>query len=135
MDYYNRFNAPRLKGDFTTPYGVYYGVVTEMDRQIGRLLDKLNQLGLADDTIVLFSSDNGPKDISLRESAHSGVGHTGPFRGRKLCVGARNLGLDRSCGSFVEEFGTSSPSQPPNGYSPWRLETANESRCLSSRVV
>lgn len=83
MKPYARFNDKRLTGEFTTPFGVFYGVVTEMDRQIGRLLDKLDELGLTDNTIVVFSSDNGPEDIHLTESAHSGVGHTGPFRGRK----------------------------------------------------
>jgi arylsulfatase A-like enzyme len=36
------------------------GVMTEVDRQIGRLLDGLRELGLEKDTLVLFASDNGP---------------------------------------------------------------------------
>jgi arylsulfatase A-like enzyme len=35
-------------------------MITRMDRDIGRLFDKLRELGLDDDTIVFFSSDNGP---------------------------------------------------------------------------
>ncbi|MBI4559886.1 MAG: sulfatase-like hydrolase/transferase [Candidatus Hydrogenedentes bacterium] len=83
MDLYKRFNNGRATGKFTTPFAVFYGTVTEMDRQIGRLLAKLDELGIADNTIVLFSSDNGPEDIHLTETAHSGVGSPGPFRGRK----------------------------------------------------
>lgn len=62
---------------------VYYASVAELDRQIGRLLEGLDALGLADDTIVVFSSDNGPEDIEIRNASHSGIGSTGPFRGRK----------------------------------------------------
>src|SRR5688572_11888798 len=36
------------------------GVMAEVDRQIGRLLDGLRELGLEKDTLVLFASDNGP---------------------------------------------------------------------------
>ena len=37
----------------------YYAAITAMDHQIGRLLDRLEELGLAEDTIVIFTSDNG----------------------------------------------------------------------------
>lgn len=37
----------------------YYGAVTAIDDQVGRILGALDRLGLADDTIVLFSSDHG----------------------------------------------------------------------------
>jgi len=40
-------------------------------------------MGLADNTLVLFSSDNGPEDIHISNAGHSGVGSAGPFRGRK----------------------------------------------------
>lgn len=62
---------------------VYYAAATAADKQIGRLLAKLDELGLADDTVVVFSSDNGPEDISIVNASHSGVGSAGPFRGRK----------------------------------------------------
>jgi arylsulfatase A-like enzyme len=37
----------------------YYGMVTAVDAQIGRLMKSLDELGLRDDTIVLISSDHG----------------------------------------------------------------------------
>jgi arylsulfatase A-like enzyme len=37
----------------------YYGMVTAIDDQVGRMLALLGKLGLAEDTIVLFSSDHG----------------------------------------------------------------------------
>ena len=42
-----------------TAIHAYYATITFMDAQIGRVLDSLEELGLADDTIVLFSSDHG----------------------------------------------------------------------------
>jgi N-acetylgalactosamine-6-sulfatase len=62
---------------------VYYAAVTGLDQDLGRLFEKLEELKLADDTLVLFSSDNGPEDIHVRNASHSGVGSAGPFRGRK----------------------------------------------------
>lgn len=37
----------------------YYASISYMDAQVGRVLDSLHELGLADDTIVVFSSDHG----------------------------------------------------------------------------
>lgn len=62
---------------------IYYSLVADLDAQIGRLLKELNDLGLATNTLVMFSSDNGPEVIHLTEAGHSGVGSAGPFRGRK----------------------------------------------------
>lgn len=62
---------------------VFYASVTDLDTQVGRLLKQLDELKLADNTIVLFSSDNGPEDIFINNAGHSGVGSAGPFRGRK----------------------------------------------------
>ena len=77
-----RDSGPQLV-DHPGATAIYYATATEADRQIGRLLERLDELGLADDTVVIFSSDNGPEDILVRNAAHSGVGSAGPFRGRK----------------------------------------------------
>jgi arylsulfatase len=42
------------------PRAAYAAMVTRMDREIGSILDLLDELGLAEDTLVLFTSDNGP---------------------------------------------------------------------------
>jgi N-acetylgalactosamine-6-sulfatase len=62
---------------------VYFASVTALDEQIGRLLDRIDELGLANDTIVIFTSDNGPEIIHMNATSHSGVGSPGPFRGKK----------------------------------------------------
>jgi arylsulfatase A-like enzyme len=53
--------------------GAYGEVVEEVDRNVGRLLDRLRALGLAGETLVVFTSDNGPWF----------EGSAGPFRDRK----------------------------------------------------
>lgn len=68
---------------FKSAAQIFYGSVTGMDKHIGRLLKALDELGLAENTVVLFSSDNGPEDIHISNAGHSGVGSAGPFRGRK----------------------------------------------------
>ena len=62
---------------------IYYATVTEMDRQIGIFLDKLDALGLKDNTIVIFTSDNGPEVMEISNASHSAAGSPGPFRGFK----------------------------------------------------
>ncbi|MCX8036116.1 MAG: sulfatase-like hydrolase/transferase [Candidatus Sumerlaeia bacterium] len=54
----------------------YYGCITAMDEQVGRLRKELRALGIAGNTLLWFSSDNGPEH-------KTGPGSAGPFRGRK----------------------------------------------------
>jgi len=59
----------------------YYGCVTAMDEQIGRLRNELRKLGIADSTMLWFCSDNGPEGKDGRRRRFRGS--AGPFRGRK----------------------------------------------------
>ena len=62
----------------------FFAVLDEMDRQIGRLLDTIDDLGLAEETLVLFTSDNGPTDWPrYYQAGHDPPGFTGPLFGRK----------------------------------------------------
>ena len=49
--------APEAEG--VTGYGVYADGMVEHDGHVGQLLAKLDQLGIADNTIVMYSTDNG----------------------------------------------------------------------------
>ncbi len=67
----------------------YFGCLTAMDEQIGRLRGELRRLGVAGSTVVWFASDNGPEH-------KSGPGSAGPLRGRKRSLfegGVRVPGL------------------------------------------
>ena len=81
MEPYKRY-APR-----GVPYKgakqIYYATVSDLDRQVGRLIKRIDELGLGDNTLIAFSSDNGPEDFDIGNAVHSGIGDTGPFRGRK----------------------------------------------------
>jgi arylsulfatase A-like enzyme len=39
----------------------YYGCITEMDEQVGRVREKLREWGIEENTILFFCSDNGPE--------------------------------------------------------------------------
>ncbi len=45
---------------YETPDDLYSDVIRELDYECGRLLDSIAKLGLEDDTLVIFASDNGP---------------------------------------------------------------------------
>ena len=47
------------------------------DEQIGQMLNKLDELGIADNTIVMYSTDNGPENDTWPDAANT------PFRGQK----------------------------------------------------
>jgi arylsulfatase len=60
-----------------TGLGVYPDGMVEHDGHVGQLLDKLEELGLKDNTIVMYSSDNGAEKFTWPD------GGTSPFRGEK----------------------------------------------------
>ena len=63
----------------------YAGMVTELDRQTGRLLDELQALGLDENTLVIFTSDNGGLGgyLDAGVGGSNGVTHNAPLRGGK----------------------------------------------------
>ena len=72
---------------FESPYGnmdptkrKYFGNVTQMDAAFGMILDALDKQGLTNDTIVFFTSDNGPESLPFGPQNH---GSTGGLRGAK----------------------------------------------------
>lgn len=65
---------------------VYAASVTAMDAALGRLFKALDDLELTNNTIVFFTSDNGPEDYNVGNAKNGGMGSTGPFRGRKRSI-------------------------------------------------
>ncbi len=65
----------------------YFGSITQMDEQIGRLLDYLESKGLTQNTVIIFCSDNGPEP-PVNEHGHEEArrGSTGRFRGAKHVI-------------------------------------------------
>ena len=60
-----------------TGLGIYPDGMVELDGYVGQLLEKLNALGNANNTIVVFTTDNGAEEMTWPD------GGTTPFRGEK----------------------------------------------------
>ena len=63
------------------PVAAFAGMMTILDHDVGRILDLLNELGIAKNTLVIFTSDNGPH----KEGGHKPdfFDSNGPLRGYK----------------------------------------------------
>ena len=67
--------APKWQGK--SGFGLYADGMMELDHLVGELLKKVDDLGIADNTIVLFTSDNGPEIFTWPDGGNA------PFRGEK----------------------------------------------------
>lgn len=68
--------------DVAEPQQSYYSVITSADAQLGKLFAYLKESGLDKNTLVLFSSDNGPES-NANEKTWQSVGVTAGLRGQK----------------------------------------------------
>ena len=69
--------------DLPYPRNLYAAFLSTADERIGKLVAKIDDLGLTDDTIFIFQSDHG---ASKEVRAHSGGGNSGPYRGEKFSL-------------------------------------------------
>lgn len=76
------FAAPQFKG--ATKAGPHGDFIHQLDWVVGELFNTLEQLGVADNTLVIFTSDNGPETTSVIHM-RADHGHDGarPWRGMK----------------------------------------------------
>jgi arylsulfatase A-like enzyme len=58
-------------------YGLYADAIAELDWEVGEILKKVDELGIADNTIVMFTSDNGAEIFSWPDGGNH------PFKGEK----------------------------------------------------
>lgn len=65
------------------PRNLYAGFLSTIDERIGQLTKKVDDLGLTEDTIIIFQSDHGH---SMEQRAHFGGGSAGPYRGAKFSM-------------------------------------------------
>jgi len=68
------------------PRAGYAAMVTHMDAAVGQITQRVKDLGLDDNTIVIFTSDNGPAYDRLAGTDSEFFNSAGPFRGRKGSV-------------------------------------------------
>jgi arylsulfatase A-like enzyme len=75
-----RFHEPDPTGLLLAAYAA---MITRMDRNIGRLVERLERLGLGRDTLIVFSSDNGATFETGNQGASVALDSNRPLRGQK----------------------------------------------------
>lgn len=84
-NYAGKDSGPGLKqgayGSQPEAHAAFAGMVTYLDEQVGELLDTLEALGLAENTLVIFTSDNGPHLEGGADPEY--FDSNGPYRGFK----------------------------------------------------
>ncbi|HWH71080.1 MAG TPA: sulfatase-like hydrolase/transferase, partial [Candidatus Sulfotelmatobacter sp.] len=88
QEYAGKFPEEPYLGDraylpHLTPRAAYAAMITRMDRDIGRLMDLVKELGLDDRTIFVFTSDNGPLYDRFGGTDAEFFNSAGGLRGRK----------------------------------------------------
>ncbi len=68
--------SDKFKGK--TGKGLYADMIAEIDDSVGQVVKRLDELGLTDNTLIFFTSDNGPWQMFGNHA-----GETGPLRGDK----------------------------------------------------
>jgi len=98
---------PRFTG---SPFGKYGNFIEELDWCVGQILEQLDSLKLADNTLVIFTSDNGGVarkfDPEIKYAMDAGLAINGPLRGGKH---------DEWEGGFREPFLVRWPGKVPAG--------------------
>ncbi|MGE9270466.1 MAG: sulfatase family protein [Verrucomicrobiales bacterium] len=88
---YGQVTRPR-KRDISENMKYYYGTVTQLDDAFGRLMDSIDEQGKREESLVVFTSDNGPETPVTFEESHDQwedpirdrcFGSPGPWRGMK----------------------------------------------------
>ncbi|MEX0612505.1 MAG: arylsulfatase [Pirellulales bacterium] len=69
-----------------SPRAGYAAMVSHMDRDIGKIVDLIDELGMSENTLILFTSDNGPTFKRLGGADSDFFNSSGSLRGRKGSV-------------------------------------------------
>ena len=82
-----------LEGDYEQMYPDYMAAINRLDENVGRLVAKLKEKGLYENTILIYTSDHGShfktRNLEYKRSCHDSATHTpliirgGPFQGGK----------------------------------------------------
>ncbi|OJW15833.1 MAG: sulfatase [Planctomycetales bacterium 71-10] len=90
-----RLPEPQAGKDLSAAYA---GMVTRLDANVGRIVDRLDALGLRDDTLIVVTSDNGATFEAGNVGVSAALDSNRPFRGQKRTLwegGVRVPGLAR----------------------------------------
>lgn len=78
------FNTKKTKGFNGHNNAIYASMVKSMDRSVGKILDKLKETGIEENTLVVFMSDNGGIDAEITPNDNGTENY--PFLGGKACL-------------------------------------------------
>lgn len=84
VEQYKDYPIPKdlsfLKGDYNEMYPDYISAINRLDYNVGRLVDKLKELGIYDDTIIIYSSDHGShfktRNLEYKRACQDSATHT-----------------------------------------------------------
>ena len=84
-------DRPGKRTTATSGVGPYGDFIHDIDGSVGRILDALDEMGIADDTLVIFASDNGGeipgnRDTTQRLAMRKGLAINGLLRGDKHTI-------------------------------------------------
>jgi arylsulfatase len=75
--HFRTHTKPRSRGQAGEHQSPYHDTMVDHDKNVGQLLDLLDELGIVDDTLVMYSTDNGPHMNTWPDGAMT------PFRSEK----------------------------------------------------
>ena len=87
--------SPQFKGK--SKRGLYGDVIEEIDFNVGRMLDAVTEMGLADNTYVIFTSDNGPWLIKNKDFMPTDICPAITVDRRGRCAAAKYRRLKAAC--------------------------------------
>lgn len=97
MDRFGEFDVPGdlqdTEGDWREEYPDYLGCVNSLDQNLGRVRQELQRLGLADNTVIVYTSDHG-SHFRTRNSEYKRSCHDGCIRIPMVICGAGFAGGD-----------------------------------------
>lgn len=84
VDKYRNYPIPEdlsfLKGDYNEMYPDYLSAINRLDYNVGRLIEKLKELGIYDNTVIIYTSDHGShfktRNFEYKRSCHESATHT-----------------------------------------------------------
>jgi arylsulfatase A len=132
------FASPRFRGK--SKYGIYGDVIEELDWSVGQVLTALEKNNVAKNTLVMFSSDNGPWYLGSpgRLRGRKGMTYEGgvrvPFLARlpgRIPNGLTSAGVSSTMDilpTVAKLTGATLPSQPLDGIDIWPLLSGRQSQ-------
>ena len=84
MKPYLKHTHQQVSDHYRSSMTVYYAIISAIDKAVGEVVDAVEANGLAEDTIIIFSSDNGPSPLWSAGTGHAGAAFCRSVPGRQV---------------------------------------------------